>query len=289
MARRLVPVLILFLISSLVVAQDVPVPADLPDDDTAAAVDSEEGADREPPVLGFMFNAPNLLFDIDSYQGGVGARLRYPDFGIRALLSMAYGSTNSAIKARAGIVYTRSFHPGRVEPYWGVGVSGGFDRERLGTDPDNYTEVDVLSGSAVAVLGAEVFVLDFVSVFAEYEVYADLNRTTIRQAVGGVVTDGDPTTTFGFGLDIGNEAAIGITIYLICGTKARTRHLSSWRDDTALAMFAWGDTWDAFSMARAWPWPQWICCDLAALDRPTLWTWARLRTWRRWWSACAWH
>ena len=65
------------------------------------------------------------------------------------------------------------FIPGPVSPYVGASVSLGYMTQ------SNVTSA--VTGSLGAVAGIEVFILDFLSVFAEYEVAADLTDTTDLQ------------------------------------------------------------------------------------------------------------
>ena len=114
------------------------------------AVDESGGDSR---TVGFIFNTSNLLLDIDAYQGGFGAKFRYPDSALRTLATLGYASTNSNLEIGAGITYEKPFFTGRVVPYWGLLANVLFDGERVEVDEENYTQTRVVTGSAGAVLG----------------------------------------------------------------------------------------------------------------------------------------
>jgi len=171
----------------------------------------EDAADR--PTVGFIFNTSNLLLDIDAYQGGFGAKFRYPESALRALVTLGYASTNSNLEVGAGVTYERPFFTGRVVPYWGLLAAAVVQGERVEVDEDNYTQTRVITGSAGAVLGAEVFIFDFLSVFGEYQLAFDVAHTAISQSVDGTVTDSS-STNYAFGAGLGNNASIGLVVYL---------------------------------------------------------------------------
>ena len=186
--------------------------------DVAAPEETEQPAQDEAgeevqPVPGFIFNTPNLLMDISAYQGGFGGKLRFPNYAIRGLISAAYQSTNSQLETGIGIAYERPFFPGRVTPFWGLVADVVFSGERVELDAENYTQTRVLAGAAGFVLGIEVLIFDFLSVFGEYQLSLDVSRTSVEQAVAATVTE-DSSTNFFAGAGLGNEGAIGLVIYL---------------------------------------------------------------------------
>ncbi|MCK4516740.1 MAG: hypothetical protein KAU31_15875, partial [Spirochaetaceae bacterium] len=134
-------------------------------DDAEPDTSKEVEASEALPAL--IFNTNSLLLDLDSYKGGLGGTLRYPDSSFRVLVDLGYSSGTKSLGVGAGVVYQRPFFSGRVEPYWGFMLDAGFEREKTVVDANNYDQIDVLTASAGGVLGAEIFLLDFVSLFGE--------------------------------------------------------------------------------------------------------------------------
>ena len=174
---------------------------------------ADEADVPEPATFGFIFNTSNLLLDIDAYQGGFGAKLRYPAYGIRFLTSLGAESSNRMRQVGLGITYERPFFIGRVTPYWGLVADLGFQGERVEVDTQNYTQIRVVSGSLGGVLGVEVLIFDFLSVFGEYQLAFRGARTSIEQAVEGE-RSASMTTNYAFGADLGNNASLGLVVYL---------------------------------------------------------------------------
>lgn len=164
-------------------------------------------------TVGFIFTTSDLLLDIDAYRGGFGLKLRYPDAVLRPHITFGYASTHANLEIAAGVTYEKPFFPGRVVPYWGLLASVLFRSERSEVDAENYTQVRGLTGSAGAVLGAEVFVLDFFSVFADYQLALDLAYSAVAQSVDGTVTE-STRMNYAFGAGLGNDASIGLVVYL---------------------------------------------------------------------------
>lgn len=198
-------VLFMALLLTQVFAQELVAP-----EDEAPEVVVEE---RIPATMGFILNAPNLLLDVDAYQGGLGLKFRSPRAGLRLLASLGYESGAGAFETGFGLTYERPFFTGRVTPYWGLAAGLGFESERVEADEDNSTQVQVFSLEAGGVLGAEVLVVDFLSVFAEYQLGFGLASTAIEQRVDGELEEASSRNVF-FGAGMGNKGAIGIVVYL---------------------------------------------------------------------------
>ncbi|MFW5835877.1 MAG: hypothetical protein ACOCVK_00550 [bacterium] len=183
----------------------------------AGALSAQEASppvDEDPGFIpGFVFNASNLLLDLDEYQGGFGGKLRFPDFSLRALLAFGYASSNDTINGALGITYEQPFFTGRITPYWGMVAGAGYESERTGSDADNYTATSIITGTAGVVLGAELLLFDFLSLFAEYALAFDVASTIVEQSTGGAVAE-ESTLNFAVGTGLGNAASIGIVLYL---------------------------------------------------------------------------
>jgi hypothetical protein len=93
-------------------------------------------------------------------------------------------------------------------------VEAGVIRQKTETDSDNWTENYSYIFSTGAVLGVEVFILEYLSFFAEYSLSYEGSISTSSTSDDGTVTDIDPVYDYSIDTGMGNEAKIGIVIYL---------------------------------------------------------------------------
>lgn len=176
------------------------------------------GQEEPRPLYGFIFSADNLLLDLESYQGGIGAKADLGAYAVRGLLSVevdGIGSDggNETTAFGLGVTLEKPFFDARVTPYWGGFVDGTYSVEKTEVDGGDTTKTQVVTAGFGPVLGAEFFVFPHISVFAEYALAFRGNWTSIDQEVGGV-SSSDETSNFGVGSELGNGGMIGIVIYL---------------------------------------------------------------------------
>ena len=103
--------------------------------------------------------------------------------------------------------------PGPVSLYWGPSLEMGVTILNNRFDADNWTQNiawELLSAGCVA--GFELFIFDFLSVFAEYNLALTLGLNTDRMSVAGVESS---TTEFTYKLDLGlgNQTMLGLVFY----------------------------------------------------------------------------
>ncbi len=150
--------------------------------------------------LGIVFNVPNLLLDVDnaSLDGvSAGLGLKYwlgQKAAIRGVLEFNYNSdsTPPATSTTAfGLSGAFEYHlvKAKVSPY-----VGGLAGIRITAATGAASDFGFFIG---AMLGAEVAVLDYLGLFAEYDLLLTMNEPL-----------------FGINLGIGNGAAIGLIVYL---------------------------------------------------------------------------
>lgn len=174
---------------------------------------SEE--EKEPSPWGFIFNTNNLLLDIESYQAGVGIKkLLDDDAALRCLGDIFYSSSTNTFSGTLGVTYEKHFKPGRISPYWGGFIEAGYLGQKSEVDSDNWTKDNSFPISLGGVLGVELFILEFLSVFAEYSLYFDSTITSTSTSFAGVETKTDPEFDFSIDSGIGNNSSLGIVIYL---------------------------------------------------------------------------
>jgi hypothetical protein len=157
--------------------------------------------------LGILFNTNDLLLGLQSYQGGVGAKIGWGSVCVRGLIDFAFNKSAQSFAIGAGTTF--EYHPlsGPISPYMGASVGLGYDTQ------SNVASAVTFSLGALA--GVEVFIFDFLSVFAEYSLAADLINTTDLQTSQSTF-DSLITTR------MGNNAQIGVVIYFLrSGTKAK--------------------------------------------------------------------
>ncbi|WP_319562184.1 hypothetical protein [Marispirochaeta sp.] len=162
---------------------------------------------------GIIFNTSNILLDLNEYQSGVGVKLKANDYALRGLFNIGYESGADLFEMDLGLTYEKPFFTGRVAPYWGVAVNGGYSLDRDEYDSDNWNEYSDFIGGLSAIFGTEVYIFDFLSLFAEYSIGFSISRATVTQKSSGVESD-DTTINYNIGTGLGNAASIGIVIYL---------------------------------------------------------------------------
>ena len=106
------------------------------------------------------------------------------------------------------------YHPieQRVSPYIGGLLNIGILSYKNEIDSDNWTKVVSIPLSIGPILGLEISVLKFLSLFAEYGLTVNFTSTSTKQSTAGVVTK-DSDTDLGIEAGIGNDSKIGIILY----------------------------------------------------------------------------
>lgn len=175
---------------------------------------AQEG-EKEPAefIPGFIFNTSNLLLDLNTYQGGVGIKLLYPDYALRVSAGGGYTGSSERLELTTGLTFEKPFYTGRVTPYWGGVLLLEFSKEGSEDDTNDWEIVQGFEGNLGGILGVEFFILDFLSVFAEYELTAGLAWSGASQSTGGTVTESG-STNFAVTTGLGNNASLGVVIYL---------------------------------------------------------------------------
>jgi hypothetical protein len=163
--------------------------------------------------LGMLFSVDDLLLDVESYQAGIGFKRRAGAVAVRGLLDVVYSSSGGVLSVFPGITIESHFLPGSVSPYVGGSLTPGIISQRTEVDAVNWIETITLPISAAAVLGVEIFVAPFLSLFVEYSAGLTMNIVIDNVSVAGSVTS---TTATDYAIDfgIGNQGKIGIAVYL---------------------------------------------------------------------------
>ena len=164
--------------------------------------------------LGVIFNTNDILLDLESYQGGVGAKIGLGQYVLRPMADILLNTDFNPFSLTLGAVLEKHILPGPVSLYWGPSLEMGVTILNNRFDADNWTQNiawELLSAGCVA--GFELFIFDFLSVFAEYNLALTLGLNTDRMSVAGVKNS---TTEFTYKLDLGlgNSAMFGIVVYL---------------------------------------------------------------------------
>ena len=164
---------------------------------------------------GFIFNTSNIFLDLESYQAGLGAKVLLDnDIALRFLADGFYSSSTDTFSITLGTAFEKHFRRKRVSPYWGGFVDFGIMRQYNETDSDNWTKNISVPISGGAILGVEFFIVETVSLFAEYNVVFEGSIMTSTTSVAGVEMKTDPEFSYTIDTGVGNEAKLGIVIYL---------------------------------------------------------------------------
>lgn len=165
-----------------------------------AAAAAEAPAPAPGPVdAGLIFNLQDP-FDLSSYQGGIGAKVGFGALALRGLADFSVNGSSASLRFGGGVAV--EYHPfsSAVSPYFGVTAKAGYEEQD--------SVVSILSGSFGAVAGVEVFLLDFLSVFVEYEAAVDLTRSST--GAGSPIQQDYLVES-----RMGNEGRIGIVFYFM--------------------------------------------------------------------------
>ncbi len=198
------------------------------DGDREGGTRAEAGDGEKRSVTpGLIFNTSNLLLDLNAYQGGVagspyragiGAKFDFSSFALRGLFSFRLENANTDnddnnVDLTLGVSAQLPFFHGRVTPYWGGFVDGTRAKEIRGSETTVETTTTVIGGALGPFVGAEFFILEYLSVFAEYALAFEMTRTTVITDTGDD-TDEEQTTNYRIGTRLGNAGSLGIVIYL---------------------------------------------------------------------------
>ena len=155
---------------------------------------------KGPCDVGVIFNTKDLLFGLESYQAGLGAKIGLGNLCFRGLFDFTVNGSANSLALNLGAAVEYHLIPGPISPYVGASIGGGYMTQNKLTSAVNF--------SFGALGGVEVFILDFLSVFAEYAITADLINTTDLQT---------EQTTFDYLIStkMGNNAKLGIVIYFM--------------------------------------------------------------------------
>lgn len=175
--------------------------------------ENTNGSDSKMQHIGFIFSAENILLDLNDYNGGVGMKMAFEKFSLRLMADFGYSSSAKIISGDLGASIEKRFRDGRISPYVGGGLQFGIEHETVETDSDNWTKQLTVPSDIFAFLGIEVFLLEFLSVFAEYNVAFTFNGVSTSQSVDGIVTDSS-NWNWDVSTGLGNSGRLGIVIYL---------------------------------------------------------------------------
>jgi hypothetical protein len=169
--------------------------------------------------LGVILSTPSLFFDIESYQGGIGAKISVGQFVVRGMADLLINTGFNPFSITLGATLEKHFLPGPISPYWGVYATVGYTRLKKEIDADNWTLQTAFPFTVGGLLGIEIFIFDFLSIFIEYGLPLELGINTTQTSVAGSVSS---SSEFTYKVDLGlsNQSMIGIVIYL---TRKRFR------------------------------------------------------------------
>jgi hypothetical protein len=196
--RKTTPALLLFLLGAL----------------------AAEGKESRVQDYGLIVEVPDIRLDVESYQGGLGAKFGLRRLALRTFLDLELAPTAEAYAIGAGVALEKHFLPGPVSPYWGGVVQLGFSSLTTTIDSQNWDQDLIVPLRLGAILGVELFILEFLSIYVEYEAALVPTLTVSRSSVGGVVSS-DSQLDISLQTGLGNQSMIGVVIYLARKSKVR--------------------------------------------------------------------
>lgn len=164
--------------------------------------------------LGLIFNTGDLLLDLESYQGGVGAKIGVGNFILRPVVDILLNTGINPFSLTLGTVLEMHVLPGPVSVYWGPSLQTGFTIITTTYDEANWTQTIAIELiSAACVLGVEIFVFDFLSFFIEYSLGFTFGLNIDRSSVFGTLSSASKFS-YNFDVGLGNSGMIGVVFYL---------------------------------------------------------------------------
>ena len=162
--------------------------------------------------IGVIFNTDDLLLDFESYQGGMGLKIADDKNAYRLLVDAFYSTASESIALTLGAAYERHFVQGRISPYVGGHLTAGYASTTTEASPDVWSKTTSFPMAIGGVFGVEVFLVRFLSLFAEYNLSVSLDYVETEDSNLGVTSS---ESTFDWTLDIGsgNQSKIGIVFY----------------------------------------------------------------------------
>ena len=148
--------------------------------------------------VGLLFNVPSILLELQSYQGGLGLKIGSGPWAFRAGADVMYNSAANSSNVSGTFAIEYHFLTGPISPYVGAVVGAGWTYQQ-----------DVMSDiplSAGGIAGVEIFVFDFLSVYAEYAISGTLSLTQDLQTNSW-------SKSFLVDSGLGNSGTLGIVVY----------------------------------------------------------------------------
>lgn len=184
---------------------------------SGALLSGQDAGDRLKPATrnsdwGIIVNASDLLLDLESYQGGLGIKVGTDKLTYRLGVDVVIRDMFNPYVVSVALALEKHLLPGSVSPYLGGYLKGGTASLKAEIDAANWQRTTVYPLSAGALIGVELFIFDFLSLFVEYDLAVTFSTTVITTSVAGVEnTQND--YDFALDLGLGNESRIGVVIY----------------------------------------------------------------------------
>ena len=176
-----------------------------------AAQDAGE-QEKKPLNAGMIFNLNESLFDFESYQGGVGIKLGRNAEDFRLLLDLYYSNSLNSFSGDIGIGLEYHLKEASISPYIGVSAGLGYMSSKKVEVNEDYTLRKDFTIYGAPIFGVEIFLFDFLSVFAEYGLKFKHNKITREQKTGSETTT-EEIKSIEIKSDLGNNSKIGIVVY----------------------------------------------------------------------------
>ena len=180
----------------------------------SAVVAQEEIKEYKNPLnLGVIFNIGESIFSLESYQGGLGFKLGRNAIDARFLTNFYYSNSLSSLSIDLNSSVEYHLNDATVSPYLGgnLGIGHISQKEKYGVG-ETWTAIKDLILYGGPLFGVEIFVLDFLSLFAEYSFRIEHHKNTIQDNTPDkLITKETKILVLNTGL--GNNANIGLVVY----------------------------------------------------------------------------
>ena len=167
--------------------------------------------EKKPMNAGLIFNLNESLFGFESYQGGLGLKLGRNNVDVRLLVDLFYSNSINSFSGDFGLGLEYHLKKASISPYLGFSAGLGYSSQKEEVDED-YTLIKNVAVYGTPLFGVEIFLLDFLSVFVEYGMKFEHNKTTTEQKTADETTS-EEIKSLVIDSGLGNNAKIGIVVY----------------------------------------------------------------------------
>jgi hypothetical protein len=171
-------------------------------------------ADAQDLRFGALFSSNGFPFDVEEFNGGVGAQaVKGLWFGRSGLFIRYEKAETEDFSTGIRLFGARYLGGTKAKLYLGLFAGYSHSSEKTSVDENNWTKLVLDEIGVGPVLGVELSLLDNLAIFLDYELAFQATFPSHVVSAGGTVSTTKEDAEYFFGTRQGNAACIGICIY----------------------------------------------------------------------------